>query len=199
MNQATTLGTIFAHQLTDGTSTASSIAGALGLDAEEMETRLVSLREAGFVRLLGDEVQLTGKGRRQIRVVFIGGGFEIIHAGHLHTVEKAKELGDVLVAVVARDATIRARKGRKPIVSENQRVKLLSALRQVDAAILGGKGNIYETLERVRPDVVALGYDQHHQEGEISKEAARRGIRLKVIRLGSPHPSIKTTRLLQEL
>ncbi|MDG7029308.1 MAG: hypothetical protein JRN38_03565 [Nitrososphaerota archaeon] len=48
------------------------------------------------------------------------------------------------------------------------------------------------------PDVVALGYDQHHVEGEIAREAAQRGMKLKVVRLDSPYPGIKTSRLLND-
>ena len=76
---------------------------------------------------------------------------------------------------------------------------LLSSLRQVDAAVLGVEGDIYDTLERVKPDVVALGYDQHHMESDVEQESRARGIKLKVVRLDSPSPSLKTSMLLKEL
>lgn len=155
--------------------------------------------ERGLLMRSRGRVSLTVEGRRKIKVVFIGGGFEVIHRGHLHTISKAKSLGDVLVAVLARDSTIRARKGREPVADEAQRLLLLSSLRQVDAAILGVEGNIYDTLERVRPDVVALGYDQHHLEADIEREGTARGIRLRVVRLDSPDPRVKTTALLRDL
>jgi glycerol-3-phosphate cytidylyltransferase-like family protein len=68
----------------------------------------------------------------------------------------------------------------------------------VDAAILGVEGDIYVTLQKVRPDVVALGYDQYHLEDEVKREAAKRGMKLRVVRLDSPYPKIKTTRILKE-
>jgi len=77
-------------------------------------------------------------------------------------------------------------------------VTLLSSLRQVDAAILGVEGDIYVTLERVKPDIVALGYDQYHLEGEVKREARKRGMKLRVVRLDSPYPEIKTTRILKD-
>jgi glycerol-3-phosphate cytidylyltransferase-like family protein len=46
--------------------------------------------------------------------------------------------------------------------------------------------------------VVALGYDQYHIESDVAKEASERGLKVKVVRLGSPNPSLKTTKLLQE-
>jgi len=100
---------------------------------------------------------------------------------------------------VARDSTIRRRKKREPLIGERDRVKLLSSLREVDAAVLGVEGDIYETLVRVGPDIVALGYDQYHLEDEVKAEAKRRGIGVEVVRLDSPYPKIKTSRVLREL
>ena len=132
-------------------------------------------------------------------MVFIGGGFEVIHYGHAYTIDKAKSLGDVLVVSVARDSTIRRRKKREPLVNERDRVKLLSSLKMVDAAILGVRGDIYVTLQKVAPDIVALGYDQYHMEKEVLKEAHNRGLKVKVVRLDSPYPTLKTSNLLKEL
>jgi cytidyltransferase-like protein len=152
-----------------------------------------------MVELVGRSARLTSKGRSSVRVVFIGGGFELIHYGHVHTISKAKGLGDVLVVSVARDSTIRKRKGREPLISEGDRVRLLSSLREVDAAILGVEGDIYVTLQKVKPDIVALGYDQYHMEDEVRREANKRGMKLRVVRLDSPYPHIKTTKILKEL
>jgi cytidyltransferase-like protein len=171
----------------------------MGCDAEWVGSKLGDLRRRGLLKRSGAGFALTARGRRSIRVVLIGGGFEVIHAGHIYTIDQAKKQGDALVAVVARDSTVRRGKGRDPVTTEVERRKLLSSLRQVDAAILGVKGNIYRTLERVKPDVVALGYDQRHSESEIVREAALRGISLKVVRLDTPHPKLKTSRLLNEL
>lgn len=192
------LGSIFVQALGGHRVTPGRLALTLGLQPREMDERLRTLKKRGLVILGENEVALTVKGRRRIRVVFVGGGFEVIHAGHLHTLKEAKSLGDVLVAIVARDDTIRRRKGREPVSPENERLELLSSVRQVDAALLGVKGNIYAMLERVKPDVVALGYDQYHIESDVAKEASKRGLKVQVVRLGSPNPSLKTTKLLQE-
>ena len=69
----------------------------------------------------------------------------------------------------------------------------------MDAAILGVQGDIYDTLQKVDPDIVALGYDQYHMEDEVRREAVKRGMELEVVRLDSPYPNIKTTRILREL
>lgn len=156
------------------------------------------MKAKGLVEGRTSRPKLTAKGRRKIKVVFMGGSFEIIHTGHLYTIAQAKKLGDVLVVVVARDSTIIKRKGREPISSEQDRLALLTSLRAVDAAILGVEGNIYDSLERVKPDVVALGYDQYHAEADIAREAWRRGMHLKVVRLGALSPGVKTSKILAE-
>jgi len=199
LNEKRFLGAVFSLQLLGGRAVVKDVAARTGCDIREADSIATRLELKGLLRKDGSEVFLTEKGRRAIKVVFIGGGFEIIHPGHIYTVDQAKGLGDVLVAVVARDSTIRRRKGREPVAGEADRVGLLSSLRQVDAAILGVEGDIYRTLQKVGPDVVALGYDQHHAESEILSEAARRGMHLRVVRLDTHHPKIKTTRLLREI
>jgi FAD synthetase len=175
-----------------------AIAQRTDVDSKDVRAKAEELRSRKLISGSDRRLTLTAKGRRSINVVFIGGGFEIIHPGHINTIEQARKLGDVLIVVVARDSTIRKRKGREPVTSESDRVHLLSSLRNVDAAILGAKGDIYTMLQKVRPNVVALGYDQHHAESDILKEGKRRGISLQVIRLHSRQPKLKTSRILTE-
>lgn len=198
MDHKRVLAALFAMSLRGEDSDAGALAGRLGLRTAEAGREIDRAVDLGLARLVGGRAVLTERGRREIRVVFIGGGFEIIHYGHVYTLGKAKSLGDVLVVTVARDSTIRRRKGREPLVGEADRVKLLSAMKDVDAAILGVEGDIYVTLERVKPDVVALGYDQYHLEKEVKREAESRGMKVKVVRLDSPYPNIKTSRILKE-
>ncbi|TLX97134.1 MAG: FAD synthase [Thaumarchaeota archaeon] len=193
------LEAIFILSLLHGRTDATRLKKEVGLSREEMRRRLRRLSDKGYIEVRGSRLFLNPKGRRTFKVVFIGGTFEVIHPGHIYTIRQAKKLGDVLVAVVARDATVRRRKGRDPIVSEEERRKVLSAIRHVDLAILGSESNIYDTLEKVRPDIVALGYDQYHREEEIALEARRREIRLSVVRLSSLNPTLKTSKILAQL
>ena len=199
MDNKHTLAVIFSMGVKGETADARGLARRLGLRVEEATNEIANLEKAGMVKLDGKAARLTRKGRRSIRVVFIGGGFELIHYGHVYTISKARSLGDVLVVSVARDSTIRKRKKREPLINEEDRVRLLSSLRDVDAAILGVEGDIYVTLQKVKPDIVALGYDQYHMEDEVKREALRRRMKLEVIRLDSPYPHIKTTKILREL
>lgn len=199
MDSKHTLAAIFSMGVKGERADAKALASRLGLRLDETKKEVGMLEEAGLVRREDGGAVLTAKGRSAIKVVFIGGGFEIIHYGHVYTISRAKELGDALVVSVARDSTIRKRKNREPLIGEEDRVKLLSSLRQVDAAILGVEGDIYVTLEKVKPDIVALGYDQYHMEAEVKRNAAKRGMKVEVVRLDSPYPGIKTSRLLKEL
>jgi FAD synthetase len=199
MDNKHALAAIFSMGIKGEKADAKALAKMLGLKVGEARREVDLLEKLGMVVKEGGSARLTAKGRKSIKVVFIGGGFELIHYGHVYTISKARALGDVLVVSVARDSTIRRRKKREPIISEKDRVTLLSSLRQVDAAILGVEGDIYVTLEKVKPDIVALGYDQYHLEDEVKREAFKRGMKIQVVRLDSPYPEIKTTRILKEL
>jgi len=199
MDNKHTLAAIFSMEIKGEVADARGLARRLGLKNDEATKEIGALKKRGMVELDGKSARLTPRGRRSITVVFIGGGFELIHYGHVYTISKARRLGDALVVSVARDSTIRNRKKREPLINERDRVRLLSSLRDVDAAILGVEGDIYVTLQKVNPDVVALGYDQYHMLEEVKREAEKRGMKLKVVRLDSPYPHIKTTKILSEL
>ena len=96
--------------------------------------------------------------RKKVTVVFTGGVFDIIHIGHVYTLNEAKRYGDVLVVGIARDEHIR-KKNREPIHTQEYRRELVEALKSVDVAI-SGFHNPEEMIELVKPDVIVYGYDQ---------------------------------------
>ncbi len=114
--------------------------------------------------------------------VLATGVFDILHPGHVHFLTEAKKLGDELVVVVARDSVAQKMK-RLPFIPENIRVAMVGSLKPVDRAILGGEGNIYDILSEVKPDIVALGYDQEFNPDEIVAEGKKRGLELKVVKV----------------
>jgi len=118
-----------------------------------------------------------------VRVVATG-VFDIIHLGHVHFLEKAKDLGDELVVIVARDKTARKMK-HEPITSEGMRVELVQSLKPVDRAVLGYEDDMYRIISEVRPDIIALGYDQKFDEKELECELKKRGLTVRIVRL--PH------------
>ncbi len=114
--------------------------------------------------------------------VMATGVFDLLHPGHIYFLAEARKLGDELWVVVARDSTARKFK-HEPITSEASRVQLVAALKPVDRAILGHEGNIYDILDEIRPEIIALGYDQIHNEEKILEECRRRRLPTKVVRL----------------
>lgn len=145
-----------------------------------------------------ETLDLTPKGRAEITVVMTGGAFDILHPGHLETLEQAKNLGDVLIVSVARNSTYIANKKRNPLHDEKVRRRLVGALRSVDAAVLGSEKDIFETVDFLKPDIIALGYDQAHNEDSIRNELLRRNLKTKVVRLNSSDPAIKSSKIMHE-
>jgi FAD synthetase len=114
--------------------------------------------------------------------------FDLLHLGHVKFLEEAKKAGGKnaeLVVIVARDSTVQDTKGRKPIMPENQRRALVESLRVVDVAVLGLENfDIGDVIERVKPDVIALGYDQVGMERRVREYVNKHGLGVKVVRLG---------------
>jgi cytidyltransferase-like protein len=185
--------------LRDGGAHAGSVGKMLGAPPSSVRSALRDATAKRLVRVKGGSAELTPAGRRRLKVVMLGGAFEIIHPGHVYALTEAKSLGNTLVVVVATDESVERNKGRPPATNQALRVALVSSLRQVDLALPGNRGSIYDILVRIRPDVVALGYDQHHNGEEIVREAARRGVVISTARLGSPIPDVKTSKILMSL
>ena len=122
------------------------------------------------------------------KVVLASGVFDLLHLGHVRFLEEAKRAGGArakLVVIIARDSTIEKTKGRKPIMSEDQRCALVESLRVVDEAVLGYEGlDIGEVIEKIKPDVIALGYDQAEMEKEVKTYVAEHKLPVEVVRIG---------------
>ncbi len=116
-----------------------------------------------------------------MRKVVATGTFDIIHPGHIRFLEEAKKLGDYLIVIVAREINVRHKP--KPVIPEEQRLKVVKALKPVDEAILGDERDIFKPIERIKPDVIALGFDQHFDEKWIIEELEKRGIDAEVVRI----------------
>jgi FAD synthetase len=113
--------------------------------------------------------------------VLATGTFDILHPGHILYLRKAKELGDELYVIVSRDSMVKHKS--KPILPELQRLQVVEALEMVDHAELGSERDIFEPLTTIKPDIVALGFDQHFDENKLQEDLEKRHIRSKVIRL----------------
>lgn len=145
-----------------------------------------------------DKSTLTELGRSSLRVVLAGGVFDIIHPGHIHTLNAAKILGDVLVVVVATDNTAVKMKKRQPLHSKEQRQELVNSLSMVDLCLIGQEDDIFKTVNLVKPQIIALGYDQVHQEKFIIEGCKKINLDAKVARLQSPIPESSSSKIQKE-
>jgi FAD synthetase len=169
------------------------------VDKEFYKSRICILAENGFIERR-DQLRLTFIGRDALRVVLVGGVFDLIHPGHIHTLKAAKSHGDVLIVVVARTSTaIKINKNRRIYHNENMRKELVSSLSFVDLAVIGKEGTLYDTVEYVKPDIIALGYDQAHSEKDVAYNCQIRNLNVRVIRLNTPMPGTKSSSIKSEL
>ena len=155
--------------------------------------RIDKLVKNGLVE--NDKKTLTEIGRTSLTVVLAGGVFDIIHPGHIHTLNSAKSLGDVLLVVVATNQTAEKMKKRIPLHNQEQRQNLVNSLSMVDLCIIGYEGDIFKTVEFVKPEIIALGYDQIHQEKFITDGCKKLNLNVKVARLQSPNPEISSSQI----
>ena len=122
------------------------------------------------------------------KIVLASGTFDLLHLEHVRHLEAAKKAGGEnakLIVIVTRDSTAEKRKGRKPIIPEDQRRALVEALRVVDEALLGyEEADIAGVIEKIKPDIIALGYDETEVEREVRKAVAEKGLKVQVVKIG---------------
>ncbi len=135
---------------------------------------------------------------RRTRRVMVAGTFEILHHGHLALFRKAAKLGDLFV-VVSRDANAEKAKRRRIIVPEKRRLEVVSCVRYVKQAVLGGKGSILEGVRKVMPNIIYLGPDQM-PPAKLKKVLAYAGLRrIRVLQLGRRISGWKAGKLLRKI
>ena len=132
------------------------------------------------------------------KIVLAGGVFDIIHPGHIHTLNAAKALGGILVVAIATDKTAEKMKKRSPLHSQELRRELVSCLSMVDKAIVGHEDDIFQTVKEVKPNIIVLGYDQIHQEKFISDGCKRINLNVEIVRLQSPVPHLSSSEIEKE-
>jgi len=122
------------------------------------------------------------------KLVLASGTFDLLHLGHVKYLEEAKKTGGKnakLVVIVARDKTVEKRKGRKPVMPEDHRRALVESLKVVDEALLGYENfDISKVIEDIKPDVIAVGYDQNGIEAQVRKAVEEKGLNIQVVKIG---------------
>ena len=107
----------------------------------------------------------------------------MLHLGHIHFLREAAKLGERLTVIVAHDETARRLK-RETIVPATVRAELVACLKPVDAAVVGNPTDMLVAIDKLKPDIIVLGHDQHlFEPDELEAKLARRGLNIKVVRL----------------
>ena len=189
------LGALFISSL-DGSDPIKKIMNKNYLTRDYINSGIDYLLENSMLE--SDKKTLTAKGRASLKVVLAGGVFDIIHPGHIYTLNSAKDLGNVLVVVVATDKTALKMKKRIPLHDQMQRKNLVDSLYMVDVCLIGNETDIFKTVDKVRPQIIALGYDQMHQKQFIVDGCKKIHLDVTVARLESFTPEISSSKIEKE-
>ena len=175
--------------------TARNIQKYLDIEKKEFNRIIDNLISNQLVKKIKSNYILTEKGRKNIKVVLTGGVYDIIHPGHIHTLKNSKQEGDLLIVSIARDNRVIKIKGRKPINNERRRTILVSSIRYVDFTLLGSKGDIFGVVKKIKPNIITIGYDQTHQISELRRRVKINNLNIKIKKLDSPIPHVKSSNL----
>ena len=116
---------------------------------------------SGGILTLHEAILRFGRPKRNAqRVVFTNGCFDLLHPGHIETLEKARSLGDALIVGVNSDRSVREMKGQgRPITPERERAEVLAALACVDGVVIFDEPTPREIVAALLPDVLVKGGD----------------------------------------
>lgn len=123
-----------------------------------------------------------------MKKVLVFGTFDGLHSGHLSLFKQAKNFGDYLVVVVARDETVKKIKNHFSSRDEIERLKVVQECKLVNEVRLGYKNNPYQIIRKIRPDIICLGYDQRAFTKNLPKELEKMGLKTKIYRMKPYQP-----------
>lgn len=171
-------------------------------EAKALLSVLISLHMVKLVGKPSDHYKITSGGRNNLRLVMTGGVFDILHHGHLKTLETARNHGDLLFVVVASDQTVERNKGRPPMNTQRNRMDLLKHLDIVDEVVPGATdpNQFIEIVGLYKPDTIVLGYDQSLSEKRLLEMLHEKKLsNVEVIRLDVTVPSEKSSLKMKDL
>lgn len=144
---------------------------------------------------LGNKIRILRKAGKKI--VFTNGCFDVLHAGHVRLLTKARTLGDILLVAVNSDASVRKLKGAgRPLVKLRDRLEVLSALETVDHVISFSEDTPEKLIGKIRPDILVKGADYRPSEivgAALVKRCGGRVVTLPLVK------GMSTTRLLEKI
>ena len=116
-----------------------------------------------------------------MKTVVATGTFDLLHPGHLYYLEESRRLGDELYVIIARDANVRHKP--RPVIPEDQRMKMVGALKPVDHAVLGDLHDMFRPIREIQPGIITIGFNQHFDEAKLVADLRSRGIGSEVVRI----------------
>lgn len=152
--------------------------------------------------------------------ILLFGTFDLLHPGHQNFFKQARRVAATslqqtiqqmsspdsiggssdqpqIIAVIARDATIKKIKKKLPTFNEKQRQKNLLKTGWADKVVLGGRGDKYKIIKEIKPGIICLGYDQKHFVADLKKKIRQFKLNTKIVRLKSYHPRLyKSSKLI---
>ncbi len=161
--------------------------GTAPISAEELREAVWSETYPGLRKFRGPEEMATlasSLKKQGKEIVFTNGCFDLLHAGHIRILELSKSLGDVLIVALDSDRSVREVKGQgRPVLSENERVKIISALDTVDFVTVFPPDGLKSLLEALRPDVLTKGANYAEDQVEGREIVELHGGRIRLIRI----------------
>lgn len=130
--------------------------------------------------------------KSKTRLVLVFGTFDLLHPGHRWFLRRAAQLGQALTVVVARDVNVRKLKHKTPVQNERIRLAAVRQLKYVTRAVLGQRefNHRYAMVRKIKPQIIALGYDQHTRTTSLKRDLGKIGLAPKIVRLSSFHPRL---------
>ena len=133
-----------------------------------------------------------------MKKVMATGTFDLLHPGHINYLKQAKEQGDYLIVVVARDETVEKEKGVLPSWNQEKRKQEIEKLDIADKVVIGNPGNKLKIVEQEKPDIICLGYDQEYDPEKLKQVLAKRGVHVEVKKMQPFSPEKYKTSLLKQ-
>jgi FAD synthetase len=131
--------------------------------------------------------------------IMVFGTFDILHKGHLNFFKQARKLSKnpFLIVSVARDLNVKKIKGQKPLHNLRQRLTAVKKCHGVNMAVLGGIKNHLTHILKLKPQIIALGYDQKAYVNNLAKDLLQKGLKVKVLRLKAYKPHVYKSSLIK--
>lgn len=130
-------------------------------------------------------------------LVMIFGTFDYLHAGHENLFIQARELGDEIITIIARDKTVKTIKGDAPDHNEKERLENLKATGWSDYMVLGNLKDKTSVIKEYKPDVIALGYDQFAFTYRLEKFFMDIQLDAKIVRLKPYRPDMYKSSIIK--